>query len=399
MAAHAAAGDEGPVGKVKVKEAMLSKAIKALTQVIAKRSANANPLFDSGAETMNMIFTLSTIPDKRRIKPLVIPLPHPMFDDKSDVCFISKDPQKAYKELLLQKHPVPGLTKVIGIDKLRRNYKTLEAKRALADAFDLFLCDSRVLEMMPKMLGNVFYQKKHKPPIPVNLKFTDPKPRLEQAINGTTLRVPAGPCVGVKIGRCSMTEEQLVKNAMEVIAVVLKHFAKAGNPVQSIAVQATDAVALPVWRRKPPPGELLDLKKYHSDAASSAASDTGASGASETEATSNSEVPSDTGETLSTRDSLSEIDTAGETASEVDTTGETPSELDSEAGDTDAGEGVAKEELPLFIGLKKKNKRRRADSGAAAPIEVAADKAPAAASMAPPPPLKKAKKAAKGKAA
>jgi len=346
-------------------------------QVVAKRTANANPLFSTSAETMTVLFTLSAIPEKRKIKPCVIELPHPMYDDKSDVCFISKDPQKEYKELLLQKHPVPGLTKVIGIDKLRRNYKTIEAKRALADAFDLFLCDSRVVEMMPKLLGTIFYQKKNKAPIPVRIKTADPKPMVQQAINGTTLRVPTGPCFGVKIGRCSMSEEELIANANAVIAGVAKHFG--GNPLMSITVQATDSPALPVWRRPRPQGELLDLKKYHSDASSSAASDTGASGASETEATAESEAA----ETLSTRDTTtSDIDTAGETASEVETAGEGQSELDSEAGDVDAAEPVPKGELPLFIGLKKKKRRR---------VGGAEEEAPAA-KMAPPPPVKKARK-------
>merc|ERR1719253_2063157 len=140
------------------------------------------------------------------MKPVLIPLPHPMFNDKSEVCFIAKDPQKQFKELLITKHPVPGLTKVIGIDKLRRNYKTAEAQRALADAFDLFLCDRNVVEMMPKILGSTFYKKKKKPPIPVRINKSDPKTPIEKAIHGTPLRIPTGPSVAVKIGKCSMPE-------------------------------------------------------------------------------------------------------------------------------------------------------------------------------------------------
>merc|ERR1719409_709320 len=190
--------------KVKVKKSQLEKAIRALVQLVAKRTANANPLFGANSESMNLIFTLSEIPDKRRMKPMLIKLPHPLYDDKSEVCFLAKDPQKQYKELLLQKHPVPGITKFIGLDKLKRNYKTSEAKRALADAFDLFLCDSRIIEMMPRLLGAVFYEKKLKRPIPVRLKLNDPVENLQNAISGTTLRVPSGPCLGVRFGRCSM---------------------------------------------------------------------------------------------------------------------------------------------------------------------------------------------------
>jgi len=363
--------------KVKVKKSQLEKAIRALAAVNAKKTANANPLFGANAETMTLIFTLNRVPDKKKVKPMLIELPHPMFDDKSEVCFLAKDPQKQYKELLMQKHPVPGITKVIGIQKLIKNYKTAESKRALADAFDLFLCDSRVVAMMPKLLGSIFYEKKLKLPIPVRMKLEDPAPALQRAMNSTTLRIPSGPCMGIKIGRCSMDEETLVKNAAAVISFVVKHMAD--NPVQTISVQATDCPALPVWRRAPA-GDAFSMKKWASDAGSSSASDTGVSGASDTESVSvrGSELPSDAGETWST---ASDGETIGESLSELETTG---SELDAEAGDVD-DRPAANVELPLMKGLKKKGKL-----GAGA--KRAAPQADAADTMKPPP-AKKAKKA------
>jgi len=318
----------------------LEKAIRALAQVNAKKTSNSNPLFGANAETMTLLFTVSQVPDKKKVKPMLIELPNPMYDGKSEVCFIAKDPQKKYKELLLQTHPVPGITKVIGIEKLGKNYKTPELKRALADSFDLFLCDSRVMSMMPRLLGTIFTGKKLKAPIPVRLKPEDPAPNLQKAINSTPMRIPAGPCVGIKFGRCSMDEKSLVANAAAVISFVVKHMAE--NPVQTISVQATDCPALPVWRRAPAPGEALDLKKWHSDAGSSSASDTGA-GLSETETESvrASELPSDAGETWSTASD-------GETL-------ETGSELDSEVGDVEA-EAVSKSEMPLMKGLRGEKK-------------------------------------------
>jgi len=370
------AADTAAVGKVKVKKSQLDKAIKALVQLNSKKTANANPLFGANAETMNVIFNLSQIPNKRRMKPMLIELPHPMFDDKSEVCFFAKDPQKQYKEMLLQKHPVPGITKVIGLEKLKKNYNTAEAKRALADSFDLFLCDANIVEMMPKILGTIFYDKKLKRPIPVRMKLNDPAPGLKKAISGTTLRIPSGPTLGVRIGRCSMDENHLLENAAAVIGFCSKHFAN--NPIQNISVQATDCPALPVWRRAFAPGEALDLKKHHSDANSSSASDTGTGAASETETASahGSELPSDVGETFSGR--ASEIDSAGGSTSEL----ETASELDSEAGDVTQG-NILPEHLPLLKGLKGKRKKR------AQALATKADAAPKEEAMPPPKKLKK----------
>merc|ERR1719421_1558044 len=301
---------------------------------------------------MTALFSLSHIPDKKRTKAVLIPLPNPMFGEKSVVCVFSKDPQKKYKELLLQEHKVPGITKVISVEKLRKNYRTFDNKRSLADAFDLFLCDKSVVEMMPQILGTVFYHQKKKPPIPVAINPKDPKPALQKAIGGTTLRVPEGPTVGVRIGPCSMSEEELVANAATVIAHVARHFAE--NPLQSINLQATSAPALPVWRRTATPGSPLDLKKHASDAGSSSASDTGVSGTpSDTETGDSQAITSDVGEALSELDSWSDA---------------VPEDLDEEAGDVDVDiSAKGREDLPLVQGLKTKKRKlakAKAKSGA-----------------------------------
>lgn len=371
-------GEEEGDGKTKVKKVSVEKAIRALLQIVAKQSSNVNPLFESNSEAMKLLFSLSTIPEKRRVRPWMINLPHPLFDEKSEICFISKTPQKKYKELLLKEHPVPGLTKVIGIEKLRKNYNTLETKRALADTFDLFLCDRDVAEMMPKTLGKVFYTVKRKPPIPVRLKRTDPAPLLQKAINATPLRVPTGPSFAVRIGRCSMSEEQLVANAAAVIPNVLKFFTD--NPVQSINVMASNSPALPIWRRPPPPGEPIVMKKYREDVSSSAASETGASRESDSEATHKSGLLSETGDSLSTRDTISEPETNGDLLSELDSNVETPSELGSEVGD--AEENV----LPT-----KKAKKRRRGGGVPILAEEPAAEEPST-SMGPPKKIQKVKK-------
>jgi ribosome biogenesis protein UTP30 len=49
---------------------------------------------------------------------------------------------------------------VLGVSKLRSNYKTYEARRKLFKSFDLFLADRRVLLLLPALLGKPFYEKK-----------------------------------------------------------------------------------------------------------------------------------------------------------------------------------------------------------------------------------------------
>ncbi|CAJ1392358.1 unnamed protein product [Effrenium voratum] len=342
-----AEAEEGTINSdVKVKKAVVGKAIRALKQLVAKRSADSTHLFEEASEAMVIQFNLARIPERVGY-PSNIPLPHPLYTEKSEVCFFSKSPQKRYKEMLMQKHPTPGLTKVIGVDKLKRRYVRSMERRQLADSYDLFLCDKRVIQGMHSYLGNAFFkQKTSKQPVPVSLKEAtdDPAVFIRKAMAGTCLRLNRGNCVSVRFGFCQMQEEQLEANAKAVIAHGIKILGRHGLAVSGISMQATDSMVLLVWQRPAPPGEKVNLKQWREHAASSAASDTGASGVSDSEIT-GSEIISDAGETLSTRDSISEVDTSGETMSEMET-------ADSEADD------IAHEDLPLVQGLKKKKRRR-----------------------------------------
>jgi hypothetical protein len=49
---------------------------------------------------------------------------------------------------------------VIGLAKLRANYKQFEAKRKLSSSYDLFLSDARILPILPRLLGKSFFKKK-----------------------------------------------------------------------------------------------------------------------------------------------------------------------------------------------------------------------------------------------
>ncbi|CAL1146648.1 unnamed protein product [Cladocopium goreaui] len=65
MASKEAPAEEGAVNSdVKVKKALVQKAVRALKQVVEKRSANQNPLFNEATETLTLHFALAKIPEK-----------------------------------------------------------------------------------------------------------------------------------------------------------------------------------------------------------------------------------------------------------------------------------------------------------------------------------------------
>lgn len=48
---------------------------------------------------------------------------------------------------------VAGISKVVGLSKLRTKYESHEAKRQLCNSYDMFAADERILPSLPKLLG------------------------------------------------------------------------------------------------------------------------------------------------------------------------------------------------------------------------------------------------------
>ncbi len=115
------------------------------------------------------------------------PLPPP---PATSVCLFVKDPQREYKDLLEEKG-IKFVDRVVGVEKLRGKFKPFEPRRQLRNDHDLFLVDDRVLPMMPKLLGKMFFEAK-KTPIPVNVLRKDLKAELGRAIACTYFHPSTG---------------------------------------------------------------------------------------------------------------------------------------------------------------------------------------------------------------
>lgn len=99
-------------------------------------------------------------------------LPHPLWkfssnkesdsDNDVQVCLFVKDHSgeghKLFKQTLKASNANNSSIKVIGISKLRSHYSSYESRRRLCDSHDLFCCDERIVEMLPKMIGKSFFR-------------------------------------------------------------------------------------------------------------------------------------------------------------------------------------------------------------------------------------------------
>lgn len=175
----------------------------------AKRGLASKALLNDEDDAIHVSFTLNQVPKKPSPKPVMITLDHPFASEnkKTRVCLFVKDPARAFKDQLC-KVDVPCIAKVIGFDKLKRNFKQFKDKRALLGDYDAFLADLRIYKMLPECLGRSFYSAK-KFPCPLKLHGLDDEAlatTLNQAAASTFFMQGNGPNYSVRVGLTSQTE-------------------------------------------------------------------------------------------------------------------------------------------------------------------------------------------------
>lgn len=168
----------------------------------------------------------------------------------SEICMFVKDPVDMAK-IVLDKSGYGGVTRVMGLSELKTDYSTHERRRALASTYDVFLCDSRVIPSMPKLLGN-FFSKSKKMPLPVDLNRKLPDV-IERAVCSTSLHLPKGTCTTVHFGTTNMSKEQLVENACEAIPSVAAYIDNGTERVLSVNMKTARSTALPLYTALPSP--------------------------------------------------------------------------------------------------------------------------------------------------
>ncbi|KAF1850745.1 ribosomal protein L1 [Cucurbitaria berberidis CBS 394.84] len=220
------------------------------------------------------VSTKKHISDSNRLKPTKIVLPHPIIPNDVRICIFTKDPQRAYKDLVASDaFPVSlreKVQRVLGVDKLKKRYKSYEQKRALLAEYDIFMVDDRVIKIVAEFLGKTFYQSKAKRPIPVRLtagayidksaKKETREPQnvvgtplgvakeIETALNSTYLSMSASANTSIKVGKLSQTPQQLTENTAAVVAALMdKHVPQGWRNIRSLHIKGPSTKALPIW--------------------------------------------------------------------------------------------------------------------------------------------------------
>ncbi|XP_042884951.1 ribosomal L1 domain-containing protein 1-like [Penaeus japonicus] len=205
--------------------------------------------------------TLCKVPknkDKRSPLTIKIPLPHSLVGEDTDVLLITRmldcergpEHEKTvnyYKDLLLKTGAAPYVTEVITVKQLRMEYREFEAKKNLANRFQVVLGQDCVMSLLPKLLGKHFYSK-HKLPISVDLTAKNLKGLIQHAVSKSILHFNMkGNCSQTKVGRLSQEDKQITENIMAVIKEIALRIPGGWDNVQTLSLKSLKSKSVPIY--------------------------------------------------------------------------------------------------------------------------------------------------------
>ena len=231
---------------------LIKHAVDSLKAFAATKKESKKDLLGDEDDFIYVTITLSKVPSKFSPRPAQIPLTHPIYGPEylTHVCALVKDPARKFKDMV-QDLEVPCLAKVIGYNKLLRNYKQYESRRQLVHEFDLFFCDRNIYRMLPKATGSFFYRKK-KFPYPLDFKNDGQSvsDEIQKALKSTYLMLGNGPHYSFKVARTSMATKPAVQNIVVGILKSLPHILRGEvklSKVQSITIKMGGSLELPIY--------------------------------------------------------------------------------------------------------------------------------------------------------
>lgn len=203
---------------------------------------------DVSDKTLVVFLQVGLKPFKGKRRERAVSIPHALV--KESICLLTPDPQRWWKDALVERG-VRGVDRVVGVANFGSKFKTGDARRKLMQDHDRFLCDDRLLPILPKILGPKWWSQGAKRPAGVDVR--DPanmKAHLEQAISCTTVTLPVGGgTASIRLGHLRRhTPDDLVDNLAAVLGQIETLMPGGLDNVLSLDVKLAMSAALPLWR-------------------------------------------------------------------------------------------------------------------------------------------------------
>ena len=206
-------------------------------------------LFDTNGKPLLVQFQLKKPIKRPVIRPIRIKIPNSLFiidQEDHNVCLFCRSDDKNLLDNELEKNPIDGVTRVISINQVKKNFKSFKERKELFSQFSHFLCDNRIFSQLINLLGKVFTRRNNHP-IPIDLtnmkKFESV---VMKSIHNSTYLHLSGQTLTVRMGYTSMDVNDVVVNVQEGIRNVVEKIGCGWGGIMSIHIKTSDSPALPI---------------------------------------------------------------------------------------------------------------------------------------------------------
>ncbi|KAL2545794.1 Ribosomal protein L1p/L10e family [Forsythia ovata] len=242
----------------RINEETARKAVNALLKWKKLQLQSDPPKEEDNDDFVYLSITLKKIPPKHlTVTPHRIPLRYSLFPHDFfllNLCLIvdGKKIKSGVAHQKLKSLDMP-IKQVLNLSKLKSDYKSFDAKKKLFDSFDVFFAVKEVVPLLPSVLGKVFYKKKSKIPMPLDLSGDGNwKEEIERACSSSLLCLSGGTCSAVRVGRWGITgSKEMVENVFTAINGVLDIVPKKWGGIRALHLKFSDSLALPIYEYQP----------------------------------------------------------------------------------------------------------------------------------------------------
>ncbi|GAV27904.1 hypothetical protein PMKS-001372 [Pichia membranifaciens] len=239
-----------------VKDNTIEKAVNALSQWKKQQGEKSSKkdLFETEDEDIPVYLQITAkkyLANSKVIKPRMLQVPHPVNDlEDTRVCLFVKDDlfdEDALARIeVLKEDQLKNLAQIITVKDLKTKYHAYEARRKLLSEYDVFLTDSSIANMIPKLLGKTFFGSSK---FPLTISVTDNKKvsvdklvgNFNKALNSVGYMLPMGVNMGMRLGMLGQDIDCLKDNIHAITKFLEKY------PIRLIQLKLKDSPSLPLY--------------------------------------------------------------------------------------------------------------------------------------------------------
>ncbi|KAL3101338.1 hypothetical protein niasHT_028094 [Heterodera trifolii] len=166
---------------------------------------------------------------------------------------------RRWAQLLREKYGLTGehIAKIFTITQLKREYGKQADRAKLANTYDIFMVDKKLMKIAVNFLGGTF-RKATKMPLPID-SSVDISKKLKEAFSLVQLHfAPLKDSVAVRIGNLSQSLAELDSNFDVIIEAVFAHLPGGPSNIRSCYLQTSATkISLPIFVDFGPSDEVL----------------------------------------------------------------------------------------------------------------------------------------------